>query len=206
MRAVRLSNHLLFMSLLGGTLLGCAGAQFHYAPTENTEHTPKQVPGATYPYPPDSKESYIRVDSYGFERVEVPGRGKVHALWMHLLISNRDRADWKINLNDCRIRFEGTTGIAPLIVKADSDLLPWLNIRTSESRIASIFFELPEGKQSLADLSKFEFYWKLDVTTVALNYWTPFEKARLLKRKQNFTGAPFLPGTQMMGPMIPGMR
>lgn len=187
-------------------LTACASGRYHYAPTEGTEHTPKQILGATYPYPPGSKESFIRIDSFAFEDVEVPERGKRRALWMYLMISNRDRADWKINLRDCRIRWEGGQEIEPAVVKADSEMLPWVTVRTAETRIASVFFEMPEGKQNWDQLPQFEFYWKLDTSSLAMNHWTPFAKAKLPKRQKNLIGAPFLPGTQSMGPMIPGMR
>lgn len=196
----------LFLVFLAITLVGCASTRYHYAPTVATEHTPKQITGATYLYPPGSKESFVRVDSYGFEKVEVPEKGKRRALWMHLTLSNRDRGDWKINLRDCRIRWEGGQEIYPSVVKADSELLPWLTVHPSETRIASVFFEMPEGKQDLDELPQFDFYWKVDTVTVALNHWTTFAKAKMAQRQKNLIGAPFLPGTQNMGPMIPGMR
>ena len=196
-------NRLLLGMLFILGFASCATG-IHYAPTEATEHTPKQIPGATYPYPPGSKDSFVRVDSFGFADVEVPEKGKRRALWMYLMISNRDRADWKINLRESRIRWEGGEELEPAVVKADSEMLPWLTIRTSETRIASIFFEVPAGKRSMSELPKFEFYWKVEANTVAVNHWTPFATAKMPRRQKNLTGAPFLPGTQSMGPMMPG--
>jgi hypothetical protein len=197
---------LTFLLLTSAVTAGCAGTRYRYSPTEATEHTPKQITGATYPYPPGSKESFVRVDSFGFEKVEIPDKGKRRTLWMYLMISNRDRADWKINLRDCRIRWEGGSEIEPSVVRADSDLLPWLTVHPAETRIANLFFELPEGKQNMDELPQFEFYWKVDTMAANMNYWTPFAKAKMALRQKNLIGAPFLPGTQNMGPMIPGMR
>jgi hypothetical protein len=141
-------------------LASCSSTTLRYLPTDATEHTPRQIIGATYLYPPDQTESFVRIDATGFQKIQLPvSKKKVKALRVHVIFSNRDQADWRINLRELKARASGSQKeLEPIDIKADSDLMPWLTIPTNESRIADVFFQFPEGQSSLKGLPKFDFF------------------------------------------------
>ncbi|HMJ51931.1 MAG TPA: hypothetical protein VK540_07630 [Polyangiaceae bacterium] len=169
---------LLFLTIAGITLGGCAENNYLYRPAQQATAQVSGLPAARYAIPPERPQGEVLVVSTGVTEIK-PDNVAARALFARVIVSNNsDDTVWRLDTRKQAAIFGGTR-VAPTYVNTFGEALPTVEIAKGEKRTIDFYFPLPAGTETNGDLPQFDLSWNVDTGTRPIAERTSFDRYRV---------------------------
>ncbi len=170
------------------------GPRYVYVPTEDVTAFVDGHAADAYLISPNAPRGAVRLASFGFSTVSPPNAlpgERERALHLRMVVANDSGEPWHLDPRQQFLEIGRGRRISPVLATSPQriDRFPTIVVAPHAKRIIDLFYRLPLGMNSAADVRRFQEVWRLDLPARTIVERTPFERMRD-EREELIAGPP----------------